>query len=1153
GWIDFDGDGVFQADEAVSAIVANNATTATLTWDATTAPGFTGIVGGDTFARFRISTDPNITATSAAPDGEVEDYQLTILAVTPPVAVDDSAITPVDVPVFLNILEDDFDPSGDPVELVGVTQNPINGTVTINDNGTPNDATDDFAIYTPNSGFTGTDSFVYEIVNPSGLTDTATVTIRITELSPVQDDFATTPPGQPVTISVLDNDNQGDGGPFTLIPDGFSDPPNGSVTFDDNGTPNDPADDVLVYTPAPGFTGTDTFTYDVTDPDGNVLTANVTVLVGDIPLAAPDRTTTPPATPVNIDVLVNDSDPNNLPLEIVSFTNPTSGTVTLNDNGTPDPSDDRFVYTPNPSFVGTDTFTYTIENPNGDASTTTVNITIVDTTVNTPPVAVDDFVSGAFNSITLISPLRNDSDPDGDPLNIVDFDTTRTRGQVQLNGNQFLYTPPNGFTGTDTFTYTISDGQGGTDTATVTIVVPGPTNAPPVANDDRVTTLVDAPVTIGALSNDSDPDGDPLTISQFDANSVNGGTVVIDGDQFIYTPPAGFTGTDTFTYQISDGNGGFDTATVTITINAAIAPIPPDCPECPEPPSPDPISIAISPVPPTEILPLRPDASTNTIEGTEAGDILQGTEDADQIDGLGGNDILLAEAGNDTILSGTGNDGSLGSAGDDLIYGDPGNDFLKGDAGNDTLIGGITGGPADARDPDPDLIQADDGDDLLAGARGNDTLNGGQGNDLVFAGQGDDLVLSELGNDTLLGEQGDDTLLGGTSNALGVPQDLDGQDLMFGGEGNDTLFGNQNNDTLVGNEGNDQVHGGQNDDLMDGNEGNDILFGELGNDTLVGGPSGDDPLGDTGEQDIIFGNEGDDVIAGNLGQDTLNGGEQNDDVRGGKDNDLVLGELGNDTLLGEEGDDTLFGGTFNDADDPVRDADGSDLIFAGSGNDRIDGNEGDDQIIAGEGDDTAFGGQENDFLWGEPGDDFLLGDNGNDTLCGDAGNDTLRGDPIDDGDSPAVGANGQQDKLYGGTGRDILFGDEGRDELCGNEDNDTLFAGKDDDIAWGGAGNDSLLGDEGNDTLVGGDGRDTLVGGDGEDLFVFFSGNSGNLIQDFELEQDQIVLGGGLTFSQLTLTDDGSGNTNIFVGEQQLVTLTEIAAADLTSGQFLSF
>ncbi|MEL7038275.1 MAG: Ig-like domain-containing protein, partial [Cyanobacteria bacterium J06592_8] len=1154
GWIDFNGDGGFTVEEAVSTNVPDGSTSATLTWDATTAPGFGNIIPGLSYTRFRISTDPNLTATNAAPDGEVEDYSLTIIQ--GPTAVDDSAITPVNVPVYLNILEDDFDPDGDPVSLTRIIRDPNSGTVEINDNGTPEDPTDDFVIYTSNPDFTGTDTFEYEISNPEGLTDTALVTIFVRpSRSIVVDDFDSTPIDTPRDIPVLDNDIQPPGGGLRIID--FSTPSDngGTIVLDDNDTPDDPSDDFLIYTPPIGFQGEDTFTYTVEDPNGIREIGNVTVNVSNTdPLAAPDRTTTLPSTPVPIEVILNDTDPNSSPLRIVEFTRPTSGTASqIDDNGNPSPTGTRFLYSPNDGFTDTDTFTYTIENATGQRSLTTVNITIISD--NNPPVAEDNSFTGARNTTLFLNPLENDTDPDGDPLSIVNINTDGTEGIVETSGIGLRYIPARNFIGVDTFTYTISDGRGGTDTATVTITIPNedPINNPPVANDNQVTTQIDQVITIDVLANDSDPDGDSISISAFDPNSSNGGTISQENNQLIYTPPQGFIGTDSFNYSISDGNGGFDTATVTIIVEAVIEPIPQDCPDCEDPPSPDPISIAIPPAPPETVLPLRPTSETNTITGTPGDDNLPGTEDADQIDALAGNDTLDGLEENDTLLSGTGNDDALGSEGDDLIYGDPGDDSLKGAQGNDTLIGGITGTQTDELDPDFDFLEGDEGNDLLAGSRGDDTLNGGQGNDLIFSGTGNDNGLGELGNDTLAGEVGDDFLLGGTSNAPGVPRDTEGQDLLFGGDGDDSLFGNQNNDTLVGNDGNDELHGGQDNDLVDGNEGDDLIFGEVGNDTLVGGPSGDTPLGDSGDQDNILGNEGDDIILGNLGNDTLNGGQANDDVRGGKDDDLVLGELGNDTLLGEQGDDTIFGGTLNDADDEVRDVNGEDLIFGGSGNDFIEANEGDDQVIGGEGDDVAFGGQGNDFVWGSEGNDSLLGDNGNDTLCGNEGNDTLRGDPIDDGDSPAVGDDGQQDLMYGGTGNDVLFGDEGNDSLCGNEDNDTLFAGKDNDIAWGGEGDDVLFGDEGNDTLVGGLGSDTMTGGEGNDLFVVFGNETANVIEDFQVGQDQIVLGEGVTFEQLTFSDDGNGNTVISLNDELLMTVNGVAPDTLTSEQFLSF
>ena len=117
------------------------------------------------------------------------------------------------------------------------------------------------------------------------------------------------------------------------------------------------------------------------------------------------------------------------------------------------------------------------------------------------------------------------------------------------------------------FTYTISDGNGGTDTATVTVTVT-PANDAPVANNDTATVAEDGSTSISVLANDSDVDGDTLSVTS--ASNPANGSVVINPDGTIgYTPDADFTGTDTFTYTISDGNGGTDTATVTVTVTPA--------------------------------------------------------------------------------------------------------------------------------------------------------------------------------------------------------------------------------------------------------------------------------------------------------------------------------------------------------------------------------------------------------------------------------------------------------------------------------------------------------------------------------------------------------------------------------------------------------
>ena len=127
------------------------------------------------------------------------------------------------------------------------------------------------------------------------------------------------------------------------------------------------------------------------------------------------------------------------------------------------------------------------------------------------------------------------------------------------------YTPSANFHGSDSFTYTISDGHGGTDTATVTVTV-GSANDPPEAVDDTTSTDEDTPVPVNVLANDTDVDGDTLTVASVTQGSH--GAVVNNGSNVSYTPSANFHGSDSFTYMISDGHGGTDTATVTVTVGS---------------------------------------------------------------------------------------------------------------------------------------------------------------------------------------------------------------------------------------------------------------------------------------------------------------------------------------------------------------------------------------------------------------------------------------------------------------------------------------------------------------------------------------------------------------------------------------------------------
>ena len=183
-----------------------------------------------------------------------------------------------------------------------------------------------------------------------------------------------------------------------------------------------------------------------------------------------------------------------------------------------------------------------------------------------PPDAVNDTISTRTNVAKTFNPLTNDTDPNNDPLTI----TAKTDGAhgtvVIVGGTQLTYTPATSYSGADSFTYTISDGQGGTDTATVSVTVTA--NTVPVAANDSISTPLNTALTFDPLANDSDGDGDQLTITAKTDGAHGTVAIVNAGAKLTYTPTTGYSGADSFTYTISDGFGGSATGTVSATVTA---------------------------------------------------------------------------------------------------------------------------------------------------------------------------------------------------------------------------------------------------------------------------------------------------------------------------------------------------------------------------------------------------------------------------------------------------------------------------------------------------------------------------------------------------------------------------------------------------------
>ena len=297
------------------------------------------------------------------------------------------------------------------------------------------------------------------------------------------------------------------------------------------------------------------------DPTGDPQTFTITIdTQNDAPTAGDDSISINEDSGAWLtDVLADDSDPEGDDLTVTAVTQGAKGTVVIVDGGA------WLTYEPDANANGADTFTYTVSDGNGGTDTGLVHVTIA--AVNDKPEANGDAKTlDEDGGTTAIDVLANDDDIDGNALTVTAV-TQGAKGSVAITGGGtgLSYTPDANANGADTFAYTISDGHGMTDTASVTITI-DPANDPPVAPDDAATMNEDAgPTAVDVLDNDTDIDGDDLTIVA--ATDGASGTVAITGggSGLTYQPDDQFHGTDTFTYTVSDGIAS-RTATVSVTV-----------------------------------------------------------------------------------------------------------------------------------------------------------------------------------------------------------------------------------------------------------------------------------------------------------------------------------------------------------------------------------------------------------------------------------------------------------------------------------------------------------------------------------------------------------------------------------------------------------
>jgi hypothetical protein len=799
---------------------------------------------------------------------------------------------------------------------------------------------------------------------------------------------------------LLRNDGDADGNPLriTAVDGGrFGEAvlnPDGSITF----------------TPRADFNGEASFRYTVSDGQGGSDRATVRLEVwpvNDAPVAADDALRTDEDQALRIEaaaLLRNDRDVDGDVLRIVGVQGASHGTVALAEDG-------GIVFTPDADFHGQASFTYTVSDGKGGLDTAVARIEVAP--VNDAPVATDDRLTTAED--TAIRMPRgfftgDDIDADGDSLRIVSVQKAE-HGVVELTENHVVFTPDADFNGEASFTYTISDGQGGLDTATVRIQV-APVNDAPVATCDNVYTSEDTPAVFNERrlsSDDLDVDGGRLKVVSVQ-DALHGTVALAEDGSITFTPDADFNGEASFTYTVSDGKGGFDTALATVHVA------------------------------PVNDAPVATSDNIHTDEDTAVVfDERRLSSDDRDVDGgrlrvasvqdaLHGT-VALAEDGTVTFTPDAGFNGEAsftytvgdGKGGFDTalatVHVAPVNDAptladaaltVRPGAPAESLVGQVQGA-------DPDAPTTEHGQLYYAFATGGPvpySLFGGDGafvidpfTGAIYTAQAldpqatgsyelqvvamDGGGLFDMATVSVAVEEaapaaGADLVL--TNRTDGRPIEIPQAALLRNDSAADgpLHIAEVDGDAPVALDAGDVVL----DPVGDEFTGADLTYvpadagGNAGaavavqvvavpGDLIEGGDAGEIILGRNGAVDDLRGGGGDDWLVGRGGDDVLDGGDGEDFLDGGAGADRLAGGKGKDDLRGDGGDDELSG---EQGQDDLRGGAGQDVLRGGQGADLLDGGVGDDVLTGGAGADrfrvTSLGGTDRiaDFQAGAGGD-----------------------------------------------------------------------------------------------------------------------------------------------------------------------------------------
>ncbi|MCI0538487.1 MAG: tandem-95 repeat protein, partial [Verrucomicrobiales bacterium] len=510
-------------------------------------------VGGNSVLKVTISTNRVVTVWPAEPDwAGSETLRFTVKdpgglsseasvvysarpGYVPPAAAEDRGMTPEDQSIEINPLANDTDPNGGTLGILNFSK-PRFGKTKQTETGT--------LLYTPKTDFYGPDEFTYTLSNGKGGIAIGSVKLTVTPVndSPVAAaDYLITDEDIPTTIDVLANDADADEDGLTLT--SFTQPENGELVRLPDG--------VFRYTPKPNYSGSESFSYRISDGASLEVEGTVNVLVKSV-------NDTPEGSDIALTLNRNASTEIIFTAQDVEGDELTFRVVRAPEHGELLAYPEVATYTPKKSFVGTDIFTYVAHDGNSDSREMTVNLTVLDAN-NLPEIQDRSLVTRLDQGLPIELAA---TDLDGDPVTFRIAIPPRN-GTLMGSETNYLYEPSTGFLGTDSFTFEAADTAGGISTAKVEIRVTNE-NTAPVADDLTVKVRLNTPATVALKATDGE--ASPLTYQVL--TQPSNGTLSGFAPKLTYTPNANFIGSDRFTFKAHDGELESNTATVLVAVEA---------------------------------------------------------------------------------------------------------------------------------------------------------------------------------------------------------------------------------------------------------------------------------------------------------------------------------------------------------------------------------------------------------------------------------------------------------------------------------------------------------------------------------------------------------------------------------------------------------